>query len=109
MVYPHLDCRVGFRRIASSPSGSSIRPGLKQLSKAARRSRTNIEERIQVPAAIYQWKATEAGRERALAVQLENRSKFQQAFSQGLAVLRLSPGCGRKWSLRTGYPYPGRS
>jgi predicted GNAT superfamily acetyltransferase len=49
-----------------------------------------IEERIQVPASIYQWKASEAGREQALAVQLENRSKFQQAFSQGLAVLGFS-------------------
>ncbi len=46
-----------------------------------------IEERIHVPASIYQWKATESGREQALAVQLENRRKFQQAFSQGLAVL----------------------
>ncbi len=46
-----------------------------------------IEERILVPASIYQWKATEAGRERALAVQFENRRKFQQAFSQGLAVV----------------------
>jgi len=46
-----------------------------------------IEERIPVPASIYEWKDTEAGRERALAVQLENRRKFQQAFSQGLAVL----------------------
>jgi predicted GNAT superfamily acetyltransferase len=48
-----------------------------------------VEERILVPASIYQWKASEAGRERALAVQLENRRKFQQAFSQGLAVLSL--------------------
>jgi predicted GNAT superfamily acetyltransferase len=46
-----------------------------------------IEERILVPASIYQWKASEMGRERALTVQLENRRKFQQAFSQGLAVL----------------------
>jgi predicted GNAT superfamily acetyltransferase len=46
-----------------------------------------IEERILVPASIYEWKLSEAGRERALAVQLENRRKFQQAFSQGLAVL----------------------
>jgi predicted GNAT superfamily acetyltransferase len=46
-----------------------------------------IEERILVPASIYEWKATEAGRQRALAVQLENRRKFQRAFSQGLAVL----------------------
>jgi len=46
-----------------------------------------IEERILVPASISEWKAAENGRERALAVQLENRRKFQQAFSQGLAVL----------------------
>jgi predicted GNAT superfamily acetyltransferase len=47
----------------------------------------SIEQRIQVPASIYQWKATESGREQALAVQSENRLKFQRAFSQGLAVL----------------------
>ena len=49
-----------------------------------------IEERIQVPASIYQWKASESERERALAVQLENRRKFQQAFSQRLAVMGFS-------------------
>jgi predicted GNAT superfamily acetyltransferase len=46
-----------------------------------------IEERILVPASIYEWKAAEVSKELALAVQLENRRKFQQAFSQGLAVL----------------------
>jgi predicted GNAT superfamily acetyltransferase len=46
-----------------------------------------VEERIPVPAAIYQWKASEAGRERAIAVQLENRRKFEQAFSRGLTVV----------------------
>ena len=46
-----------------------------------------IEERIQVPASIYAWKASERDKERALAVQLENRQRFQQAFSQGLAVV----------------------
>jgi predicted GNAT superfamily acetyltransferase len=46
-----------------------------------------IEERIQVPAAINQWKVSETGRERALAVQMENRRKFQQAFSRRLAVV----------------------
>ena len=49
-----------------------------------------IEQRIRVPASIYQWKASESGRERALAVQLENRNKFQQAFSQGLAIVGFS-------------------
>jgi predicted GNAT superfamily acetyltransferase len=49
-----------------------------------------IEERILVPAQIYQWKASRVDRERALAVQMENRRKFQQAFSQGLVVLGFS-------------------
>jgi predicted GNAT superfamily acetyltransferase len=49
-----------------------------------------IEERILIPASIYQWKASEAERERALAVQLENRRRFQRAFSQGLSVLGFS-------------------
>jgi predicted GNAT superfamily acetyltransferase len=49
-----------------------------------------IEERILVPAAIYQWKASNAHRGRALAVQLENRKKFQEAFSRGLAVVGFS-------------------
>ena len=46
-----------------------------------------IEERILVPAAIYEWKASPGGREQALAVQLQNREKFQEAFSKGLAVV----------------------
>jgi len=46
-----------------------------------------IEEVVQVPAAIYDWKATEQGRKQALAVQSENRDKFLKAFSHGLAVL----------------------
>jgi predicted GNAT superfamily acetyltransferase len=49
-----------------------------------------IEECILIPASIDQWKANEASRERALAVQLENRQKFQRAFSQGLAVIGFS-------------------
>ncbi len=40
----------------------------------------SIEERIRVPASIYQWKASDGDRHRALAVQLENREKFQRAF-----------------------------
>jgi predicted GNAT superfamily acetyltransferase len=46
-----------------------------------------IEEQIKIPSAIYEWKASEAGREQALAVQLENRRKFIEAFSQGLTVV----------------------
>jgi predicted GNAT superfamily acetyltransferase len=46
-----------------------------------------VEERILVPAAIYEWKASPGGREQALAVQVENRRRFQHAFSRGLAVV----------------------
>ena len=46
-----------------------------------------IEERILVPAAIYEWRASPEGREHALAVQNENRHRFQDAFSRGLAVV----------------------
>ena len=46
-----------------------------------------VEVRIQVPASIYAWKANEADRERALALQIENRRRFHEAFSQGLAVV----------------------
>ncbi len=46
-----------------------------------------IAERIEVPASIYEWKSSDAGRNRALAVQSENRTKFQAAFLRGLAVI----------------------
>ena len=43
-------------------------------------------ERITVPAEIYEWKSSDENRERARAVQLENRERFLEAFSRGLAV-----------------------
>lgn len=46
-----------------------------------------VTERILLPAPIGAWKASETGRERALAVQLENRRKFQEAFSAGRTVV----------------------
>jgi len=46
-----------------------------------------VEERIEVPAAIYAWKASEQDRERAREVQQRNRERFQKAFAGGLAVL----------------------
>jgi predicted GNAT superfamily acetyltransferase len=49
-----------------------------------------IEERIHIPASIDQWKAHEASRSRALALQMEIRTRFQKAFSRGLAVLGFS-------------------
>ncbi|HEU5352467.1 MAG TPA: GNAT family N-acetyltransferase [Terracidiphilus sp.] len=46
-----------------------------------------IEERIPVPAAISTWKARDETRERALALQTENRERLQKAFARGLAVV----------------------
>jgi predicted GNAT superfamily acetyltransferase len=46
-----------------------------------------IQEQIRVPAVIYEWKATEPGRDQALVVQMANRRRFLEAFSKGLAVL----------------------
>jgi predicted GNAT superfamily acetyltransferase len=62
-------------------------PRVEALIEGSPASARDFEERITVPSSIYQWKAREADRERALAVQLENRRKFQEAFSRGLAVL----------------------
>ncbi|MGA3070035.1 MAG: GNAT family N-acetyltransferase [Terracidiphilus sp.] len=65
-----------------------------------------IQVRIQVPASIHRWKASESGRERAVAVQLENRKKFQQAFSQGLAVLGFSLDAEGNGVFELGFPTP---
>jgi predicted GNAT superfamily acetyltransferase len=45
-----------------------------------------IEETIFVPHEIGTWKSSEQDADRALAVQAENRERFQKAFARGLAV-----------------------
>ncbi len=51
----------------------------------------NCEVQIEVPAQIYDWKASPRARGKALEVQMRNRKLFLDAFSRGLAVL----GCER--------------
>jgi predicted GNAT superfamily acetyltransferase len=46
-----------------------------------------VEQKIEVPAGIYAWKASNADRPRAAAVQLRNRQQFLSAFSGGKAAL----------------------
>jgi predicted GNAT superfamily acetyltransferase len=46
-----------------------------------------ILERIIVPHTIYQWKQDAQQRDRAQAVQRQNRNAFQDAFHRGLAVI----------------------
>lgn len=60
---------------------------VKAILEGRPRVRYEIVERILVPASIYRWKASEKDRGKALAVQEENRHRFQSAFAQGLAVL----------------------
>jgi len=53
-------------------------------------SRGAFPAEIRVPAAIYAWKADDRERHLAQEVQAENRRKFQEAFSQGFAVVGFS-------------------
>ena len=87
MVYPHLDCRVGFPPTVFWPNGSWIPREWRLSSPGARQPQALFDNSILVPASIDQWKASEETREKALAVQLENQQKFHEAFPEGLAVL----------------------
>jgi predicted GNAT superfamily acetyltransferase len=53
----------------------------------APRAMFECRARIEVPAAIYEWKAEAATRKQALAVQQSNRERFNRAFAEGLSVL----------------------
>jgi predicted GNAT superfamily acetyltransferase len=64
-----------------------------------------VERRIRVPASIKEWKASETERARALAVQQENRRKFEEAFSQGLAVVDFSMDAEGNGNFELG-PFP---
>jgi len=74
------------------------------------RPQNAVERTIDVPAAIYQWKAEEKDRGKAREVQLRNRDEFLRAFSAGLTVLgyeRDKEGNGRfllgRWDENLGY------
>ncbi len=49
--------------------------------------RFEVQETIDVPGEIYDWKASEADRGKALQVQERNRELLVAAFSRGLAAL----------------------
>jgi len=53
----------------------------------APRAHFECRARIDVPAEIYEWKASATTRAQALAVQESNCERFQQAFAEGLSVL----------------------
>ena len=45
-----------------------------------------VEETVMVPREIGEWKTDQAGLERALTIQRQNRERLEQAFARGLAV-----------------------
>jgi predicted GNAT superfamily acetyltransferase len=63
-----------------------------------------VETRIELPAAIYDWKASEQDHARALDVLLRNRTLFQAAFHQGLAVLGFRRDTEGNGIFELGYP-----
>jgi predicted GNAT superfamily acetyltransferase len=84
------------------------------LLKAGTVSESGITQRVAVPAAIYEWKAAEETRARALDVLESNRRQFLKAFADGLAVLgyeRDDAGNGKfllgKWDESWSYASKG--
>ena len=51
-----------------------------------------VRTTIEVPAEIYEWKAAEATRARAIQVQTANRERLLNAFGEGFAVLGYERG-----------------
>ena len=47
----------------------------------------NIQETITVPYEVSKWKSSEEDQPRALAIQTENRQRFEKAFARGLGVI----------------------
>lgn len=54
----------------------------------------NASTTIPVPSAIYEWKASAATRRQAGSLQQKNRGMFQEAFSDGLSILRYERNSG---------------
>jgi predicted GNAT superfamily acetyltransferase len=71
----------------ASPRVLAAIEGSSSTGRSSSTGPAKIQGQIQVPAAIYGWKADDEYRHLAQKVQAENRLKFQQAFSQGLAVV----------------------
>jgi predicted GNAT superfamily acetyltransferase len=60
---------------------------VEELLGQGKRPQFKVELAVDVPAQIYEWKASPAMRDHASQLQLRNREMFLQAFSRGLAVL----------------------
>ncbi|MBB6143892.1 putative GNAT superfamily acetyltransferase [Silvibacterium bohemicum] len=70
----HAEWHLRSARVEASLTGKSSQPG-------------TIEETILIPHQIGEWKSSQEHIGRALAVQRENRQRFESAFSRGLTVI----------------------
>jgi hypothetical protein len=69
-------------RVEAIVSGvSAAKPNAEQMNPKI------IQETITVPFEIGNWKSSLEDQPRALAVQTENRRRFEEAFARGLAVI----------------------
>ena len=71
---------------------------MKRVLAGEPRRRLKSTEHVDVPAAIYAWKASPDHRDEAREVQAINAQELEQAFARGLAVLgyeRRAGGDGR--------------
>jgi predicted GNAT superfamily acetyltransferase len=66
-----------------------------------------VIERIRVPAAVGEWKASDTDRHRAREVQQQNRIRFQKAFAAGLAVLGYTRDGEGNGVFELGFPCKG--
>jgi predicted GNAT superfamily acetyltransferase len=73
--------------------------------KSGKRPKTEVAERVEIPAEIYAWKAQAETRTRAAEVQRRTRDLLQKHFAEGLSVVgyeRDADGGGRfllgRWS-----------
>jgi predicted GNAT superfamily acetyltransferase len=83
---------------------------VQQLVESGSVPKVKPEKTVEVPAQIYEWKASEKDRERAKELQGRNRDVFLHAFREGLSVLgyeRDKDGTGcfllGRWDENWGY------
>ncbi|WP_263408619.1 GNAT family N-acetyltransferase [Terriglobus tenax] len=65
---------------------------------AGEKPRMQVESTVEVPGAVYEWKASEADRTKAADAQSANRDALEKAFEQGQSVIgyeRDADGTGR--------------
>ena len=76
---------------------------VRTLLSMGRHPAIHAEERVEVPAEIYQWKAEPAMRSKAVEIQARNRERFQSAFSRGFSCLGFERGSDGNGNFQLGH------